>query len=188
LHLETAQAIVRTPDFVSFVLLRAEPGAAATLANRLQAAQPSLSVLTRDELSKNDRRILGELFIQPINVMSTAGFLVGLAIVGLTMYTTTAERLRDFGVLKAIGASNAYLFRTVVTQAIVLGLTGFALGFAAAELAGPVIVRFVPDIGIDVRMAPALRALASVLAMSLAGAIVPVARIVRVDPLIVFRR
>lgn len=189
IRLDTAQGIIRAPGFVSFVLLKLHEGTnAQSFAENLQAAQPSLHILTRPELSANDRHVLGDLFVQPINVMSTVGFLVGLAIVGLTMYTTTAERLRDFGVLKAIGASNSYLLRTVVVQALLLGIAGFTLGLAAVRLSGPVIVHFVPDIGVKVEFVPAVQSLLAVLAMSLVGAMLPVARIVRVDPLVVFRR
>jgi putative ABC transport system permease protein len=120
--------------------------------------------------------------------MSTIGFLVGLAIIGLTMYTTTADRLRDFGVLKAIGAPAAYLLRTVITQALVLGTGGFVAGLIASIIAGPLIVRLVPDIGVKINAVPALWTLGAVLVMSLLGAVIPVARIAQVDPLVVFRR
>jgi ABC-type antimicrobial peptide transport system permease subunit len=45
----------------------------------------------------------------------------------------------------------------------------------------------VPDIGVSIRPAFALQTLAEVMAMSLVAAALPVIRIVRVDPLIVFR-
>ncbi len=183
-----AQRLLEIPGIVSFVLVRAAPGfdarqVAATLDERL----PEVNAMTREELSQNDRDLLGSLFVAPVNVMATIGFLVGLAIIGLTMYTTTAEQMRDFGVLKAIGAPNAFLFRTVITQAAVLGVAGFVAGLAATWVAGPVVVRLVPDIGVTINAAPAARTFGAVMAMSLIGAVLPVARIVRVDPLMVFR-
>lgn len=188
-HRETAQALINAPGILSFVLVRAAPGTSpSSLAAAIDSAVPGVEAMTRAELSANDRDLLGDLFVQPINVMTIVGFLVGIAIVGLTMYTTTSERLRDFGVLKAIGASNGYLLRTVVYQALFLGVTGFALGLAGVLVVGPLVVMAVPDIGVAVRSAPALRAFASMLGMSLAGAAVPVVRIMGVDPLIVFRR
>ncbi len=186
---DTAQALINAPGSVSFVLVHAAAGAGgATLADSINATVPGVEAMTRAELSANDRDILGDLFVQPINVMTIVGFLVGIAIVGLTMYTTTAERLRDFGVLKAIGASNGYLLRTVVYQALFLGVVGFLLGLAGVLAIGPLVVHAVPDIGVAVEAAPALRAFASMLGMSLAGAAVPVIRIMGVDPLIVFRK
>lgn len=188
-HRDTAQALINTPGSVTFVLVRAAPGTShAALAASIDATVPGIEAMTRAELSANDRELLGDLFVQPINVMTIVGFLVGIAIVGLTMYTTTSERLHDFGVLKAIGASNGYLLRTVVYQALFLGVTGFALGLGGVLAIGPLVVAAVPDIGVTVEAAPALRAFAAMLGMSLAGAAVPVVRIMGVDPLIVFRK
>ena len=173
---------------MNFVLVKADPGETPQdVAQRINRDVPGLTATTRAQLSKNDRSLLSSLFIAPMNVMFVLGFLVGLAVIGLTMYTTTAERVRDFGVLKAIGASNAFLFRTVITQAVMLGIAGFVLGLAASMLAGPFIVRLVPDIGVSIRPAFALQTLVEVMAMSLVAAALPVIRIVRVDPLIVFR-
>lgn len=184
-----AQTLLRAPDFISFALIHLKPGTdEGAFVATLSAAYPTLEVLTRDTLSENDRELLGRLFVEPINVMSTVGLLVGLAIVGLTMYTTIASRLRDFGVLKAIGASNAFLLRTVIVQALALGAAGFALGLAAVLAAAPLVVRSVPDIGVQVGFTPAVEALAAVVVMSLLGAIVPVVRILEVDPLVVFKR
>jgi len=187
--LADAREILRMPDVVGFVLLKLSDGAdASSVAEELGAAHPELTVQTRAALSRNDRDVLSGLFVTPITMMSRVGLLVGLAIVGLTMYTTTAERLRDFGVLKAMGAPSWYLFQTVITQAVALGLAGFSFGVVAAVLAGPIIEGIAPEIGVEVRTMPAVLTLGEVLAMSLAGAIVPVARIIGVDPLIVFRR
>lgn len=188
LTVDAVQSLLNLSDLVSFVLVRVEPGERATgVAARLNQQLPDITATTRAALSENDRDLLSSLFIAPINVASTVGLLVGLAIIGLTMYTTTAERLRDFGVLKAIGARNAFLFRTVGTQAAILGLAGFLAGVGAVRLMNPVIVHLVPDIGVAVTVEAMLRTLIEVIAMSLAGAVVPVARIARVDPLVVFR-
>lgn len=184
-----AQVLLQSPEAVSFVLLRiSDPASAASVAESITAQFDGTQALTRAELSANDRDMLGELFVAPINVMSTVGFLVGLAVIGLTMYTVTSERLRDFGVLKAIGAPQGFLLRTVMGQATVLGVTGFAIGLVVTILVGPVVVRFVPDIGVKVNWEPGVRTLAAVVGMSLLGAVLPVMRIVRVDPLLVFRR
>jgi putative ABC transport system permease protein len=173
---------------ISFVLVKVEGTLdPARLTATLDAQVPGTTATPRADLSRNDRSLLSSLFIAPINVMSTIGFLVGLAIIGLTMYTTTAERLRDFGILKAIGARNWFLVRTVITQAAILGLAGFAVGLGASMLAGVIIVRLVPDIGVSIRLLSALQTLAAVVGMSLVAALLPVVRITQVDPLMVFR-
>lgn len=188
-RLDAAQELLRMTGLSSFLLVRLAPGySPAAVANRINTAFPDLNALTRARLSANDRDLLGSLFVEPINVMSTVGFLVGLAIAGLTIYTTTAERIGDFGVLKAIGAPNRFLLRTVITQAAALCLGGFALGLVATVAAGPLISRAFPDIGVIVAGLYALQVLGLIVMLSFVAAAVPIFRIMRVDPLMVFRR
>lgn len=181
------QSLLGLPGLVNFVLIQTSATTSPEfVVATLNEEVPGITATTMAELSDNDRDLLGSLFLAPIAVASTVGFLVGLAIIGLTMYTTTAERIRDFGVLKAIGAPSSFLLRTVVSQAAALGIAGFAVGLGATYAAEPVIVRFVPDIGVTILPIAALRTLGAVLVMSLLGALLPVVRVMRVDPLMVF--
>ena len=55
----------------------------------------------------------------PINFGITAalGFLVGTAIAGQTFYNFTLENLKQFGALKAMGATNGMIIRMILLQA-----------------------------------------------------------------------
>lgn len=55
--------------------------------------------------------------------------IVGFVIIGLTLYSAAVDRLRDYGTLKAIGATNGYIARLIITQAMIFGVVGFAIGF-----------------------------------------------------------
>jgi putative ABC transport system permease protein len=55
--------------------------------------------------------------------------IAGFFIIGLTMYSSALDRLKDYGTLKAIGASNKYITKLILTQAILFTLTGFLVGF-----------------------------------------------------------
>ena len=185
---EDVQRLLSLTGLVNFVLVTTGPGEnPAAVADRISSEVEGATATPRAALSDNDRDLLSSLFVAPINVMYTVGFLVALAIIGLTMYTTTAERIHDFGVLKAIGARNSYLFRTVITQGTILTLAGFLAGLGASYAAGPFIVALVPDIGVTIRLVSALQTFGAVVAMSLIGAVIPVVRIMQVDPLVVFR-
>ena len=56
----------------------------------------------------------------------------------MVIYSATVERQREYGVLKAIGARNALLYRTVLTQALLVAsvgaLTGVGLAAGIAQL------------------------------------------------------
>jgi putative ABC transport system permease protein len=74
----------------------------------------------------------------PINfgISVLLGFLVGAAIAGQTFYNFTLENLRQFGVLKAMGASNGTLLRMILLQAILVGSVGYGIGVGLTALFG----------------------------------------------------
>ncbi len=58
----------------------------------------------------------------------------GFFIIGLTLYSSALDRLRDYGTLKAIGASNGYIRKLILAQAFLFALVGFALAYILLEL------------------------------------------------------
>ena len=61
------------------------------------------------------------------------GFIIGLAIVSQAIYATTMEHIEEFATLKAIGASNLFVIRVIVVQALICGIFGFVLGIGASN-------------------------------------------------------
>ena len=59
--------------------------------------------------------------------------LSGFIIIGLTLYSAAIDRIKDYGTLKAIGATNGYITRLILTQAFLISLVGFLLGRALVE-------------------------------------------------------
>lgn len=53
------------------------------------------------------------------------GIISGFFIIGLTMYSVTYDRIKDYGTLKAIGASGKYTTRLVVAQSVIYALIGY---------------------------------------------------------------
>jgi putative ABC transport system permease protein len=60
------------------------------------------------------------------------GLVIGIVIVGQTLYSMTENRLRELATLKAMGASSGELIRLVGWQAALLGSFGSALGVLMA--------------------------------------------------------
>lgn len=97
------------------------------------------------------------------------GLIVGVVIVGQTLYAVTREHLKELATLKAIGASNAEIVRFVGWQAGLLALVGGSLGvaisFGAREgvaAQGLVVVLDGPVLGLGIGAVVAMCAAASV--------------------------
>jgi putative ABC transport system permease protein len=154
---------------------------------RIEEAMPDLHVLKKTEFAENNRKQIMEAFLPIIKVLVVIGFIVGLVVISLTIYTATLERSREYGLLKAIGAKNRHLYRIVFTQSAIAGFVGFVCGvfltFAAAEMIGRIEPSFVTSITWpDIAMVFAMTLL-----MILLSAFIPIRRIVRIDPAIVFK-
>lgn len=66
---------------------------------------------------------------------SLIGFAIisGLVIIGLTLYSAAIDRIKDYGTLKAIGATNGYVSRLILTQALLFALVGYVVGRLLVE-------------------------------------------------------
>lgn len=66
---------------------------------------------------------------------SLIGFAIisGLVIIGLTLYSAAIDRIKDYGTLKAIGATNGYVSRLILTQAFLFSLVGYVVGRGMVE-------------------------------------------------------
>lgn len=156
--------------------LAVDPGSADTAA--LDRAQNTDAVSRSDALAAIDGFSAEQGSLQMIQ-----GFLfaVSALVVGAFFTVWTVQRRADIAVLKAVGASSAYLVRDALTQALILllcgTLTGAAVGVAGGALLGASGMPFALSAA-----TAAVPVLAMVL-LGLAGAALAVRRITSVDPL-----
>jgi putative ABC transport system permease protein len=121
---------------LSFILVKTKPGEDwATVARRIRAST-GLRAHTTAEFTGITR----EYFIRETGIIGTflAGigisFFVGTVIAGQTLYNFTIENLRQFGALKAMGASNGAVMGMILCQAAWVGGLGLGIGAGLAAI------------------------------------------------------
>jgi putative ABC transport system permease protein len=72
------------------------------------------------------------------------GVVFGFLVVLLSMYTAVLERTREIGVLKALGASPAYILNILLRETVVLAIAGSILGILLSYVTRFVIHNVVP--------------------------------------------
>ena len=131
---DTAREILKIPsDEVSYVMVGLAPGADVNdVVRRLQKTFPAQLVLSREDLSRRTvGYILKESGIgQSIGMGVIMSLFCGFAIVSLTMFSAVVDHVREFGTLKAIGATNTDLAKLLLAQAVTCALTGATIGEA----------------------------------------------------------
>jgi putative ABC transport system permease protein len=65
-----------------------------------------------------------------IIVIMAIGVIIGFAVVCLSMYMAVLQRTREIGILKSLGASQVFILRIILTEAVILGIGGTILGIA----------------------------------------------------------
>ncbi|HEX6023823.1 MAG TPA: ABC transporter permease [Solirubrobacter sp.] len=183
-----AATMQEAPDAVNFVLVRGDGRDAGELVAQLRRLYPGLNVMTREELVANDRALMSRTFNAPLLVMVLIALAIGALVIAITTYGFVAERRREFGSLKAIGARNGRLYRVVSGQALAIAAVALVAGIALGQGAAWAIERLWPKFLFVSLPSHYAVVVVAALVMGLVGALVPARVLARLDPAEVFRR
>ena len=119
------------PEETMYVLVRVDNGySTSEVRQTLRQRLPEVDVLTRGEFSRHSR-LYWTIKTGAGGAILTAavlGFLIGLVVVSQTVYANTMENIEEYATLKALGASQAFVARIVLAQALICGVVGSILG------------------------------------------------------------
>ena len=187
---------IRTEDFaalrgnsVAYVLAGAEEGVDAdTLADRIAAALPETTVQTRSQFAAEEARVVRDMAADVMKIVTVIGFLTALAVTGLTLFTATLAKLREYGILKALGATGARLSLGVVTQTAWTIALGLIVAVALSAAIGTIVGAVTPNVRVTIEAGSIARTGGTALLVGALASLVPLRRVQRVDPATAFRR
>ena len=172
----------------SYLLIQPTPEAdPAAVADAIRAAAPEANVMLQDAFAASDQDMIRQMGADVIQVMNIVAYLIGLLVIGIAVYTAVLERTREYGVLKAIGASPAQLLKTVFAQSFIAAGLGFIVGVILAYVTARVVVRLSPEMLILIAPQQWLSQLPALIIVTGIAALLPIQRIMRIDPLVVFK-
>jgi len=168
--------------FLVSVSPEAIEGVMAEIARRVDGS----SVFTTEEFVEVAEEAARD-FLPIMRVVTAISFIVGLALLSLTIYSATIERAREYGIMKALGASPWRLYRIVLSQSAIIAGLGFSVGVGLAFLFNRVAGDVVPEFVTYIRWQDVALALGVAALMTFAASLLPINRVARVDPASVFR-
>lgn len=178
-----------TRNKMSFVLVRAAAGEdRAALARRIEATT-GYQALTRLEFAWRSVNYYLTRTGIPVNFGITIALavIVGVAITAQTLYLFVIENLKQFGALKAIGATNAQIAGMVLLQSAVVGAIGFGLGIGVCALFF-LVTKDVPALEGFVLRPEVFSGVGAVVSVIIVlASLGSLTKVFRVDPAIVFR-
>jgi putative ABC transport system permease protein len=113
------------------------------------------------------------------------GLMIGGAIVGQTIYANTMQYLKEYGTLKAMGATNEEIYGTIFAQACIGSVVGYGAGAALILCLHGVIEKL--GVPLDLNIWLLLSAFVIICLTCVSSAIFSVRKIRTLDPAMVFR-
>lgn len=186
--LEQAQEALRMDGQATFIAINLSEGVnEEEFTKQVPVLAPGAVAFTREQFTAATRDlILGDI-LPILTIVLALAFVVGLAVSGLTIYTATIEKSREYGIIKAVGFKNRYLYRLVFEQSMVTGALGFIIGIALTFAFSPIAVKWVPQFVTLIRWQDVLAVFAATVVMSVISGYVPVRRLAAIDPVAAFK-
>jgi putative ABC transport system permease protein len=180
----TAAELLRAEQVTNLLLVATDqPGAVADTIQR----ELGLAVLSPAAVAASNREVLTGVMAAPVGLMIAVAFAAGTMVTALSVYSAVVERVREYGVAKALGASGWRLLRTVVGQTLVVTAVASAAGYGIFRAAAWTVVSLRPHFALQVDAGARAAVLVAAGGMALLGALAPLARVVRLDPATVYR-
>src|SRR5260370_5098015 len=176
--LKSGQDIVGADKKVSMFFVRSKGDTEGTRAENLKLTPQHRIRSISEYVTLMNSSNLPEL--KPfIRTMVGLGVVVSFLVVLLTMHTMVLERTREIGILKALGSSRWGILSLLLSETLVMAVSGAAFGLAATYIAQAVLKQTSPTLTVLIPAAWVLKAVGLALLGTAAGAIVPAYRAAR---------
>ena len=134
--LRSAQSLFNLPGQVNFVAAQFDPGVDEQAVKQAVLAAAGDGFLVTGIAGGADA---WATMFQMVTLVSTMFGVLALAMAGLIMFnsfrTLVAERRRDIGLMRAVGASRRAILGMVMAESLIQGMAGTAIGILAGYLA-----------------------------------------------------
>ncbi len=196
--LQEAQRLAGTGDRIDSVWVAGDEGISErALVRRLADAIDGVEVITGEQAqaqltrsSTSDVRFLQVI----LAVFGVVALLVGGFVISNTFTILVAQRTRELALLRALGASRAQVFRSVLLEAALVGVVASGIGLAVGAYLARFINRGLREIGaelptetLSIRPMTFVLSFGMGIAVTLLAALLPAVRATRVPPLAALR-
>jgi putative ABC transport system permease protein len=138
-------------------------------------------------ISLDNAAVRSDLARPVASAASTIGFLnvllwiIAAGIIAAILYMSALERVREFAVIKAMGAGNGFVVAGLASQAIVLSVAAAIVAFALALLIAPTV-----PLSVEIPPAAYLELLVVSVTVGIIGSLAGLRRVLTVDPAVAF--
>ena len=186
LWLSDAQGLLEKPGRVSAALVRAEPGRVEEVVGGIRRALPKAEVKTLRQVAGAEEKFIGKIELL-MGLVSIVVLLTASISLSSTMSATVLERLKEIGLMKAIGGTRSGIGVFFVSEGTAIGVMGGVAGYVLGVLAAMAVSKgaFGSIIIVPVVLLPLGVALGVVI--SVVASLVPLLGALRFKPSVILR-
>lgn len=180
---------IATFPLLSLVLVDVRPGEdPAAVAARIEDHVELADVFRPGDLAASDVGLGRDMMGPILGLLLAVSYLIGVLVIGMFTFAAVSGRLRELGVMRALGVRARALGAAVLLEAMLLTLVALPVGVGAAIAISAIIHELGPVyVLLPAEPAAVARTFVASLVFASAGALLPVRAIARIDPSLVFR-
>jgi len=172
----------------SYLLIDAQPGVdVAALAARIRDTVERVNVRPQQAFIDSDWEIAMQMGLEIVGLMTVVGGALAVMLTGFVVYSHITSREREIAVMKALGVRDRAIYLAVMAQVSAITAAALAVAVALVLAAEPLTDWLVPQISLSLIPEAVARVGAVALLVSVAASVLPIRRVVRVDPAASFR-
>ncbi len=172
----------------NYFLVKVDSGyTLAEVINNIESSLTDVSANTSTDTAQAYKdEILGG-FIPIFYLLSTIGLLVGIQVIGVLLYSLTMDKAKEYGILKAVGATNPQIYRIVLEQALIVSILGFVIGSIVVPPLISIMQIYVPEFLVTITPNMMLGVSLLGILTGIVASVIPVKKIAGIDPALVFK-
>lgn len=139
-------------------------------------------VVGKSEAFANIEGVAGQQ--STVTALRWFGYLIGALVIGVFFYVLTIQKVPQIGVLKAIGASDLFIFRQLLAQVISLSVIGLAVSVPLAVLTDRALSSLPDAVPISFTTGTYITTCIALLVTAVTGVLISVRQVFKTDPII----
>ncbi len=182
-----ARMLPPKPHLLTFVIAKATPGVSPRELARRIGTQTGLKARSSDDFKRDTVHwlLVNSEDVGDIGSMMSIAMLVGLGVTGVLLFMFTTDSLKQYAVLKAMGADSRLLLTMIFVQSGLCALLGIGLGLGVCAVVGQIaIVEF--NFPFRMMWFTPIFAAVTVVVVSITAAAVSARPVLKLEPGVVF--
>ncbi|RLG45150.1 MAG: hypothetical protein DRN92_07055 [Thermoproteota archaeon] len=144
MDLEQLQEIVHKRGRISMIMVKLrDPRLGESFKEKVEKRYEDLDVVEPEQISENVGKVLDMLNSVLLSIGSISLLIGGLGIMNTTM-VSVLERIREIGIMKAIGAKRSHVLAIFLTEAMITSFIGGILGAIGGVLLAKLASEIIP--------------------------------------------